>query len=141
MAFEQVTANKLVGFMSPEQMALANNTFGIDHLTNASSDDDVGVVKAPMSGKARVVVRASAAYASGETLALSILYRGAAGALVAVPLVTAGPTNVTAAGEFVLLDNLSVDAIMPGALIQVRRVYTAGGGPANPEVAIVLQLY
>jgi hypothetical protein len=142
MAFEAVNVSSFIGQMSPHALSLAVNSAGYNYAANASDETVVGVVKAALpQGKCRVVVRADAAYASGESSALSLEYLNSSGTDTSVALITLDDTNVTAAGEFTLESTADLSALDVGSVVRLDRVYTAGGGPADPAVSIALQLY
>lgn len=108
---------------------------------NATGVVSLGTVKAPMpQGKARLVVRASAAYGVGESLVVLLRWQNAAGGTETPALATLDEDTVPAAGEFELATDIDVGKIPPGAVVSLSNTYVAGAG-ADPNVSFALQLY
>ena len=142
MSYESLNASKVFGNQSAHAASLALNPGGVALIGNTSAVESLGVVKAPMpEGKARLVVRSSAAYAAGESLAVTLRWQNAAGGTDTPALATLDATTVPGAGEYTVADGVDVGAIPPGTVVSLSNTYVAGGGPADPNVSFALQLY
>ena len=139
--YEAANANKTFGHQSAHAASIALNPGGVATIGNATGVISLGVMRAPMpTGKARLVVRASAAYGAGETLAILLRWQAADGTTETPTLVTLGPANITGAGEFTVVDGLWVGHIPPGSVVSFSNTYVAGAA-ADPNVSLALQLY
>lgn len=139
MAFEKVTSNNLVGSMSPQNLSLALNGGGIHYPANASGRTTLGLIRCPIPGKqVKIFVTADAAYASGESLVVSLRYQNSAGVEVNLAVDTLDDTNITGAGTFesafIVTGDLEV-----GNIVEVVHVYVPGGGAADPAISISIQ--
>lgn len=142
MSFQEINVSNYIGAMSPQGLSLAVNSYGVHFPANASGGTSLGLVKATLPGsRARIVVRASAAYASGESLVVSLRYENAAGSQVSVGLGTLNDANIDAAGEFEVAEGIDTGDLGPGSVLELVRVYVAGGGAADPRISISVQLY
>lgn len=142
MPFQEINVTNYIGAMSTQALSLAVNSYGAHFAANASGSVSIGLIKAAIpEGKARITVRASEAYASGESLVISLRYENAAGSQVSIALGTLDDTNITGAGEFEIAGGLDVGDLGPGSVLEAVRVYVAGGGAADPRISISIQLY
>lgn len=142
MSFREINVTNYIGVMSPQALSLAVNSYGVHFAANASGASSIGVIKAAIpQKKARIIVRASEAYASGESLVISLRYENAAGAQVSVALGTLNDTNITGAGEFEVASGIDTGDLGPGSVLEAVRVYVAGGGPADPRISITIELF
>ena len=140
MAFQASNVN-LQHHASSKAFSERVNSFGVHLAAGADATTSLGVVRAkPPAGLARIIVRADAAYAAGESNAFSLTFLNASGSAVTKALATASAANVGAAGEFVLAEDVPVE-IDAGAVAALVADYTAGGGPNDPAVSVTIQLY
>jgi hypothetical protein len=142
MSYEESSASKTYGHQSAHAAALALNPGGAALIGNSSGVTSLGPIKAEMpKGRVRYIVRSSAAYAAGESLAVELRWQDANGDTKTPSLGTLDSTNVTAKGEYEIANDLDVGKIAPGTVVSLSTTYTAGGTPADPNVSHVLQLY
>lgn len=87
----------------------------------------------------RAEVSASAALASGESYAVAVKYLNSAGTATTLFTITLDDTT-TAAGATELADIVLSAPVAAGTVLWADVTYTAGGGPADPTIALVIQL-
>lgn len=120
-------------------MSLALNGGSALFETNATGTTVLGAIRAPLpANQAKIFATADAALGTGEILVLSLRYLQEDGTVVNVGTFTLNDANVLAAGtlESAFID---VTGLEVGNIVALRHVYTAGGGPADPSIAVSVQ--
>lgn len=141
MAFQTVNENQVINHGSPHFFALALHTFGAVLAPTATGKHTLGVVRTALKNSlTKIQVNATAALASGESVALSFKSSGPTGAVATIGTITLSATNVAAAGSSELTLTSPVAALKPGAVVWVEATYTAGGTPAAPTIGLIVQL-
>lgn len=91
-------------------------------------------------GKARLVVRSSDAYGSGESLVVFVFWQTSDGASGGSEVAVLDENTVPGAGEYELVEGFELGRIPPGTVVSLTTFYTAGT-PNDPSVSLALQLY
>ncbi len=126
---------------SAAALAKATQTF-IDYQDSQATD----VVGFFLTGPVTRIIGLSAIFTAALAAAESITVQlrkidKDTGALVILSSAIVLDSTNTAAGTIDLSDNLlpAASGIQPGDVLRLTRTYVAGGGPADPEAALVVQ--
>ena len=140
--YEGSNASKTFGHQSAHAVSLALNPGAVALVGNATGVVSLGVIKTPMpTGRARLIVRSNAAYASGESLAVVLRWQDENGNTLTPALATLDDTNVDGAGEHTVAEGVLVGKIPEGTVVSLSNTYVPGGGANDPNISLVLQLY